>query len=125
MPLDSWSLIRVTLPLAPFSSTRSPSFSQLVSPGIETMVGRPISLATMAEWDSILPRSTNSPVAAGKIITQPGSVRCATTMVPGAILASRGSSIECYRPAHDSGTAADTLQRLARTRHPSTLGAAN
>ena len=39
-------------------------------------------IATMAEWESRLPRSTRIPAAAGKSMIQPGSVRSATRISP-------------------------------------------
>ncbi len=45
--------------------TLCPLFSVLTSPAIPTIVGIPISRATMAEWERMLPRSISSPETEG------------------------------------------------------------
>jgi phytol kinase len=48
-------------PVEPSIVTVSPVFTSAVSPRMPTMVGMPISRATMAEWERIEPRSISSP----------------------------------------------------------------
>jgi dolichol kinase len=50
-----------TTPVAPSIVTTSSLFTSDVSPRMPTMVGMPISRATMAEWERIEPRSMSSP----------------------------------------------------------------
>ena len=75
----------LTVPAAPSISTRPPVFKVPAMPGSETMQGSRNSRETIAEWESRLPRSTNSPAAAGKSTTQPGSVWRAKENVSGVV----------------------------------------
>src|SRR4029077_15181070 len=54
-----------TVPAPPSMVTLCPLFSVPTSPAIPTMVGMPISRATMAEWERMLPRSMRSPETDG------------------------------------------------------------
>src|SRR5262249_26780441 len=69
---------RSTRPEAPSRRIRSPDFSQRVASLSATTQGTPISRATMAEWESRLPRSAITPAALAKTAIQPGSVERAT-----------------------------------------------
>jgi hypothetical protein len=55
----------VTSPVDPFIVTTSPVFTSDVSPRMPTIVGMPISRATMAEWERMEPRSINRPEMEG------------------------------------------------------------
>ena len=54
-----------TTPAPPSMVTLCPVFKVSTSPAIPTMVGMPISLATMAEWERMLPRSMRRPETEG------------------------------------------------------------
>lgn len=60
-----WRSRSVTTPVEPSIATMSPVRRVAVSPRMPTIVGMPISRATIAEWERIDPRSMSSPEIAG------------------------------------------------------------
>jgi hypothetical protein len=56
---------RFTVPAPPSMVTTSPVFRVVTRPAMPTMVGMPISLATMAEWERMEPRSMRRPETEG------------------------------------------------------------
>ncbi len=50
-----------TVPARPSIRTTSPVFTAAINPSMPTIVGMPISRATIAEWDNTLPRSIKTP----------------------------------------------------------------
>ena len=73
------------------TSTKSPSLKSLVATLVPIIQGLPISLETIAEWLSRLPRSTIIADAVGNKVTHPGSVLDVTSMSPFSESSSVGS----------------------------------
>ena len=71
-----------TVPAEPSIVTRSPLRTVAIKPLMPTIVGMPISRATTAECERMLPRSMSSPEIAGKSGTHPGSVRSVARISP-------------------------------------------
>ena len=82
---------RRTSPLPPSISSQSSFCSRELRPASSVTIGSPSSRATIATWESTLPRSTSRAQAWGKSSTQPGSVQAATRM--------RGSVVEAPGPS--------------------------